>query len=155
MTAAGQAETADHADATSGYLVLVVEDNKDIRDLVASILGVGGFQVITAAAGADALLQIDSHPPDLILLDVMMPEMSGLDVLRTIRSNPDPQKRQIPVIMLTARSQESDLAMSKMLGATAHLVKPFRAADLLQHVKSALAKQVNHPPVGPTRERPE
>jgi len=129
----------------ASYSILVVEDNKDIRDLVAHILKSSGFQVTTATESTGALVEIDRHKPDLVLLDVMLPGISGLDLLRKIRSSESEVVRQIAVIMMSAKSQHSDVAAGMALGATDYVVKPFRPAELMERITAVVARRASAP----------
>jgi CheY-like chemotaxis protein len=103
--------------------VLVVDDEPDVLDLVSYNLGQAGFLVETAADGADGLRKARSVSPDLILLDLMLPEMDGLEVCKLLRR--DPKTNTIPIIMLTARAGEIDRIVGLELGATDYVPKPF------------------------------
>ena len=97
--------------------VLIVDDDPDIVRLVSYNASQAGFEVATAATGRKALESIQKHPPDLIILDVMLPDVDGLEVCRTIRRQSP--SRRIPIIMLTARSEEIDRVVGFELGADA------------------------------------
>jgi two-component system, OmpR family, phosphate regulon response regulator PhoB len=118
--------------------ILLVEDDSDIRHLVSYKLTKGGFDVIEAADGPAALQAADQHPPDLVLLDVRMPRMSGLEVCRELRGRPG--TAAVPIIMLTARSRPEDVEQAYAAGATDYVVKPFSPRELQQRVESTLAK---------------
>jgi two-component system alkaline phosphatase synthesis response regulator PhoP len=128
-------ESSNSADS-SPLLILVVDDDEDIRNLFEHVLGDGGFQVITAINGHDALMKVEHQKPHLVLLDVMLPDVSGLEVLQLIR--------QMPVIMVTARSEKSLTASDAESGMTEYLIKPFTPAVLLRHATSILAR-FRHP----------
>src|SRR5438132_10099061 len=95
--------------------VLIVDDDPDIERLVSYNLNQAGFQVTTATSGRTALESVKTHPPDLIILDVMLPDIDGLEVCRVLRQRDD--SRRIPIIMLTARSEEIDRVVGFELGA--------------------------------------
>jgi len=116
--------------------VLLVEDDPDIRHLVSYKLSTGGFDVIEAADGADALVQARRHRPDVIVLDVRMPRLSGLEVCRELRAAP--ATADVPIIMLTARAQPHDIERAYAAGATDYVVKPFSPRHLLERVTSAV-----------------
>jgi two-component system phosphate regulon response regulator PhoB len=118
--------------------ILLVEDDSDIRHLVSYKLTKGGFDVIEAADGPAALREADQHPPDLILLDVRMPRMSGLEVCRELRDRPG--TAAVPIIMLTGRSRPEDVEQAYAAGASDYVVKPFSPRELQQRVESTLAK---------------
>ena len=122
-------------------LILVVDDNQDIRDLISLILEEEGYSVISAEEGASALALIKEKEPTLVLLDVMMPGISGLEVLRQLRASKRSQVSQTPVIMITAKSQSTDIDEALELGATSYIIKPFRADALLEKVQSFLPIQ--------------
>ena len=121
--------------------ILLVEDDPDIRHLVSYKLTRGGFDVIDVADGIAALKAARLHPPDLVLLDVRMPKMSGLEVCRELRAGP--LTATVPIIMLTARSRPQDLEQGYAAGATDYIIKPFSPRDLLERVEAAVAR-VNH-----------
>jgi two-component system, OmpR family, phosphate regulon response regulator PhoB len=118
--------------------VLLVEDDPDIRHLVAYKLTKGGFDVIEAADGFEALQSAREKAPDLVILDIRMPRMSGLEVCRELRAGP--LTGTVPIIMLTARARPQDLEQAYAAGATDYVVKPFSPRILLQHVEAALQK---------------
>ena len=122
-------------------LILVVDDNLDIRDLISLILEEEGYSVISAEEGTSALALIKEKEPTLVLLDVMMPGISGLEVLRQLRASKRSQVSQTPVIMITAKSQSTDIDEALEAGATSYIVKPFRADALLEKVQSFLPVQ--------------
>ena len=125
--------------------VLVVEDEPDIRDLVVLHLEREGFQVRASRDGADALKQARAAPPDLIVLDLMLPELDGLEVCRRLRR--DPATVSIPVIMLTAKGDEADRVVGLELGADDYVTKPFSPKELVARVKAVLRRA--RPPEGP------
>jgi len=130
--------------------VLIVEDEPDIRDLLVFHLERDGYQVAKARNGTDALRQAQASPPDLVLLDLMLPEMDGLEVCRRLRQNPVTQG--IPIVMLTARGDEVDRVLGLEMGADDYVVKPFSPRELVARVRAVLrrvesAKQSDHPPV--------
>jgi two-component system phosphate regulon response regulator PhoB len=118
--------------------VLLVEDDPDIRHLVSYKLTKSGFEVVEAADGLAAMQAARQKAPDLVILDVRMPRMSGLDVCRELRAGP--LTGTVPIIMLTARARPQDLEQAYAAGATDYVVKPFSPRVLLQHVESALEK---------------
>jgi two-component system phosphate regulon response regulator PhoB len=119
--------------------VLVVDDEPDVLDLVSYNLGQAGFAVETAVDGADALRKARAAAPDLILLDLMLPEMDGLEVCKLLRR--DPKTSAIPIIMLTARAGEIDRIVGLELGATDYVPKPFSPRELVLRVKKRLEER--------------
>ena len=105
--------------------ILVVEDNQDVRDLVVQILNSDGFNVFAAVDGENALAILNSNLVDLVLLDVMMPGISGLEVLAEIRTGSNKKIREVPVMMMTAKSGIEDIDQALALGANSYIVKPF------------------------------
>ena len=114
--------------------VLVVEDDKDILQLVKMYLDNEGFRTITAANGAEALKQVKSEHPDLVVLDLMLPEIDGLEVCKKLRVTP--QTAMLPIIMLTAKSEESDTVVGLELGADDYVGKPFSPRALMARIKA-------------------
>ncbi|HSG81841.1 MAG TPA: response regulator transcription factor [Gemmatimonadota bacterium] len=122
--------------------ILVVEDEPDIAALVAYQLTHAGYRVRTASTGREALMAIDAEPPDLVVLDLMLPEVGGTEVLRTIRGRK--QTQATPVILLTARAEEKDRLQGFELGADDYIAKPFSPRELVARVRAVLrrARQV-------------
>lgn len=118
--------------------VLVVEDEPDIRNLVVFHLEREGFTSRTARTGPEALRQVKTSPPDLILLDLMLPELDGLEVCRRLRG--DPATASIPVIMLTARGEEVDRVVGLELGADDYVTKPFSPKELMARIRAVLRR---------------
>jgi DNA-binding response OmpR family regulator len=116
---------------------MVVDDEFILRDLIRTILEEEGFSVITASDGDEALLKADNELPDLILLDLMMPGKSGLEVCKILKSQA--KTKHIPVVMSTVLGREVDRTLTKEAGADAHFMKPFTASALLTEVKRQLA----------------
>jgi CheY-like chemotaxis protein len=123
-----------HGDAqiTDGPLVLVIDDNAAFATLVTTVLESLGCQVERAASGVEGLGKVASRPPALILLDLHMPEMDGIGVLKRLRGRPPFDK--IPVIVLTARQAIDDVTMACRLGATDYMTKPLDPANLVAKV---------------------
>lgn len=119
--------------------ILAIDDNADIRDLLRLVLEKEDFEVTTSANGVDGLSQIKERRPDIVLLDVMMPEFSGFDVLDAIRNDKDAKVRALPVLMITAKSSIEDVDRALELGATSYIVKPFRPIKLVEKVHELLA----------------
>ena len=118
--------------------ILVVDDNQDVRDLVVHILNADGFHVFAAHDGAGALSILKANSVDLVLLDVMMPGMSGLEVLAEIRSGSNKKTHEIPVMMITAKSSTDDIDAALALGANSYIVKPFRGTNIREKVRTIL-----------------
>ena len=118
--------------------VLVVDDNQDVRDLVVLFLSADGFHVFSASNGEDALAILKSNPINLVLLDVMMPGKSGIEVLSEIRTHSNRSIREIPVMMITAKSSTEDIDAALAAGANSYVIKPFRATTIREKVRSIL-----------------
>jgi len=118
--------------------ILVVEDEEDILELVRYNLVKEGYQVITAQSGEQALQLVKSEAPDLVLLDLMLPGVDGIEVCRRIKG--DSTTQHIPVIMLTAKSEETDIVVGLELGADDYITKPFSPRVLLARVKAVLRR---------------
>ena len=118
--------------------VLLVEDEPAQRELLAYNLEAEGFDVITADNGEDGLILVDENDPDLIVLDWMMPQLSGIEVCRRLKSNS--KTRQIPVIMLSARAEEVDRVRGLETGADDYVVKPYSVIELMARVKAHLRR---------------
>jgi two-component system phosphate regulon response regulator PhoB len=120
------------------HRILVVDDEPDITALVAYHLAKAGYRVSTAARGPDALKAAAEERPDVVILDLMLPGMSGYDVLAELRARPE--TRDIGVILLTARKQEADRIRGLTLGADDYLTKPFSPAELTLRVGAVLRR---------------
>src|SRR5438105_189162 len=131
----------------SGETILVVDDEPTIVEVVELYLQREGFNVLTAADGASALATVRRQRPDLVVLDLMMPGMSGLEVTREIQSG-----GALPIIMLTARGEETDRVVGLELGADDYVTKPFSPRELVARVKAVLRR--TQPPA-PAAERAE
>ena len=118
--------------------VLLVEDEPAQREMLAYNLEAEGFDVITADNGEDGLILVDENDPDLIVLDWMMPQLSGIEVCRRLKSNS--KTRQIPVIMLSARAEEVDRVRGLDTGADDYVVKPYSVIELMARVKAHLRR---------------
>ena len=115
--------------------VLVIEDEESFRDALQFMLSREGFDVVLAADGAEGMKQFDSKNPDIVLLDLMLPEVSGTDVCKYIRT-----KSNVPVIMLTAKDTEIDKVVGLELGADDYVTKPFSTRELLARIKAVLRR---------------
>jgi len=118
--------------------ILIADDDPDIRDLVAFKLEQAGFDVVAVEDGLSALSATRSDPPDLVVLDVMMPGMSGIDVCRELRASE--ATATLPIILLTARAQEGDVEVGFGAGADDYIVKPFSPRELVSRVEAVLAR---------------
>jgi two-component system phosphate regulon response regulator PhoB len=119
--------------------ILVVEDEKQISDMIAFKLRNSGHQVIQAHDGEQAIDLAKGHLPDLVMLDVMMPGIGGFEVLRRLKI--DPALRAVPVIMVTAKGHERDVLSGLQGGAVDYVVKPFSLKELAARVELALGKE--------------
>ncbi|MCK5305783.1 MAG: response regulator transcription factor [Candidatus Omnitrophica bacterium] len=120
--------------------ILVVEDDKHISKLVKYNLEKAGFECITATTGEKALDVLDKSPVDLVILDIMLPKMDGLEVCREIKQ--DKKLSAVPVMMLTAKGEEVDRIVGFELGADDYMVKPFSPRELVLRVKAVLKRKV-------------
>ena len=118
--------------------VLIVDDDPDIVQLVSYNLKQAGFETSTAATGREGLKAVEDLPPALIILDLMLPDVDGMEVCRTLRSRE--ASLRIPIIMLTARSEEIDRVVGFELGADDYVMKPFSPRELVLRVKSILRR---------------
>src|SRR5712691_11041807 len=118
--------------------VLIVEDDPDIAHLIAGYLGRAGFTTEHSASGREALQAIAARPPDLLVLDLMLPHVDGLEVCRVVRGNE--ATAAIPIIMLTARSEESERIAGLEIGADDYMAKPFSPNELVARVKALLRR---------------
>ena len=118
--------------------ILLAEDDADIRFLVTFKLTQAGYQVRVSGDGLSAVADARQHPPDLIVLDVMMPGMSGLEACRELRK--DPVTANIPVIILSALAQQADITAGLAAGADDYIVKPFSPRDFAMRVTALLAR---------------
>ena len=118
--------------------ILIAEDERDIRDLVAFTLRFAGYEVAAAANGEEAVAMASKENPDLILMDVRMPRMTGYDACRILKANPE--MKDIPIVFLSAKGQESEIQTGLEVGAEEYLLKPFAPDQLTERVKDILAK---------------
>jgi two-component system, OmpR family, alkaline phosphatase synthesis response regulator PhoP len=126
--------------------ILVVEDDPDIADLVVRYLAKAGFVSERVASGREALTAIAARPPDLLVLDLMLPHLDGLEVCRLVRGNQ--ATSALPIIMLTARAEESERIVGLEVGADDYLAKPFSPNELVARVRALLrrAQRASGPP---------
>src|SRR5438046_5628978 len=127
--------------------ILVVDDELDAVELVEFNLKSAGYEVVTAADGAEALKKVRAHSPDMIVLDLMLPEVDGLEVCKILRR--DPATAAVPIIMLTAKAAEIDRVLGLELGADDYVTKPFSPRELVLRVKALLRRRT------PTEPEPE
>ncbi|TPG15896.1 response regulator transcription factor [Pedococcus bigeumensis] len=118
--------------------VLVVEDDLDIQELVVSLLSRAGYGVVAENNGESGLAAALTQQPDLVVLDWMMPGLTGLEVCRAMRA--DPRGKTIAVLMLTSKAQEADIDQAFTVGADDYMVKPFRGRELVSRVNALTAK---------------
>lgn len=118
--------------------ILIAEDEPDIRELVAFMLRFAGYEVLAASNGEEAVQTATREVPDLVLMDVRMPRMTGYDACRIMKANPD--LRDIPVVFLSAKGQESEIQSGLEAGAEEYLLKPFSPDELTNRVRSILSK---------------
>jgi two-component system phosphate regulon response regulator PhoB len=119
--------------------ILVADDEEDVRELVAYRLTRSGYEVIDAADGEEAFRLASERPPDLMVLDVMMPRLDGYELTRRVRA--EESLRAVPVILLTARSQETDVGRGFEVGADDYLKKPFNPDELVARVRAVLGRR--------------
>jgi DNA-binding response OmpR family regulator len=115
--------------------ILVVDDTKNVQVLLSDFLGSQGFEILTTSDGREALEILRTHTPDLILLDIMMPNMDGYQFISQLR-----RTSNIPVIMITAKQQEADVIRGFDLGADDYITKPFRLRELLVRMRAVLRR---------------
>lgn len=116
--------------------ILIVEDEKKISENIANFLETEGFQALFADNGLSALKQVQEQSPDLILLDLMLPEIDGIQVCKILR-----QEGDIPIIMVTAKSEEEDVLLGLELGADDYITKPFRLRELVARIRAVLRRK--------------
>ncbi len=118
--------------------ILVAEDERDIRDLIAFTLRFAGYEVVTVANGAEAVEVVNQEMPNLILMDVRMPRMTGYEACAVMKA--DEAVKHIPVVFLSAKGQESEIRTGLDAGAAEYLLKPFAPDELTQRVRELLEK---------------
>ena len=124
--------------------ILVAEDDRDIADLVAHYIRKAGWQAHVAAAGDDALVYARKHSVDLVILDLMLPGLGGLDVCRALRA--DRTTASVPIIMLTARAEEADRVLGLELGADDYVAKPFSPNELIARIRALMRRSQRSDP---------
>lgn len=126
--------------------ILVVDDEKDIVELVQYNLEKEGYSISCAYSGEECLETVKTELPDLIILDLMLPEIDGIEACKFLKNNP--QTSHIPIIMLTAKGEEADIVLGLELGADDYITKPFKIRELLARVKAVLRRtKINIPPL--------
>jgi CheY-like chemotaxis protein len=118
--------------------ILIAEDERDIRDLITFTLGFAGFEVLAAANGEEALNLARQNVPDLILMDVRMPRMTGYEACAAMKA--DPKLKDIPVVFLSAKGQDAEIQTGLQAGAVDYLLKPFAPDQLTERVQAVLAQ---------------
>lgn len=119
--------------------ILIVDDDREIAGLIEIYLKNEGYDTATAHDGEEALAKLDSDPYDLVVLDIMMPRMDGLEACRRIRRN-----REIPILMVSAKAEDMDKIFGLMTGADDYMIKPFNPLELLARVKSLLRRSYQY-----------
>ena len=124
---------------SSKTLVLIVEDEADIAELIAFHLSRDGYESRIAGSGRGALDSVNRETPDLIILDIMLPDLDGLEVCRRLKR--DPALREVPIVMVTARGEESDVVVGLELGADDYVTKPFSPRVLMARIRAVLRRR--------------
>ena len=127
-------------DAGVALRILIVEDEASLAEPLAYLLAREGYETEIAADGIAALTSFDRHPPDLVLLDLMLPGIPGTEVCREIRT-----RSQVPIIMLTAKDSEVDIVVGLELGADDYVTKPYSTRELLARIRAVLRRRVEDP----------
>jgi two-component system alkaline phosphatase synthesis response regulator PhoP len=127
----------------SGEKIIVVDDEENIRELVRYNLAQEGYRVTTVGSGEEALHHVHTNLPDLIILDLMLPGIDGLDVCRELKN--DSKTAHIPIVMLTVKGEESDIVIGLELGADDYITKPFSPKILLARLKAVLRRRKSEP----------
>jgi len=136
VNSGGLAESSSGAVMRALRRALVVEDHPDARALVRTYLLSMGVEVVDVAEGRSAIRQLELSPPDLVCLDLMLPEMSGFEVCEFMRAHP--ALREVPILIMSARAKPMDRAFAEEVGATAYLVKPFKKSDFNRAVTACM-----------------
>jgi two-component system, OmpR family, alkaline phosphatase synthesis response regulator PhoP len=130
--------------------ILLIEDDAQIRRVIEGYLKQAGYQVLTATDGITGLAMVQQAKPTLLILDLMLPGLDGLEVARRLRASPDPGVAGVYLIMLTARVEETDRVVGLELGADDYVTKPFSPRELVARVRAALRRLESHS-TGPTQ----
>lgn len=131
--------------------ILIVEDERDLLSLLDFNFRKEGFETLLATSGFEALRALGDHIPDLLLLDLMLPDMSGTEICRSVKS--DPRTRHVPVVMLTAKGEEVDKVVGFELGADDYVTKPFSVRELVLRVRAVLRRSAT-PSSGSSSDNP-
>ncbi len=151
--AAGQADVADDASPTrSKPLVLVVDDEADLVELIHMNLECNGYEVVAAGDGERALEMVKRHKPDLVLLDLMLPGLDGLEVARRVRA--DQVIANTPIVMLSARGEETDVVVGLSLGADDYVCKPFSPKVLIARIQAVMRRRQREAAAGSDGDQP-
>ena len=116
--------------------VLIIEDEEDAADMFAEMMRVSGYRVLKTSSSTPALTMMAAEKPDVVILDIMMPEVSGLDILRQMRQ--DPALANIPVVVVSAKSMPADIKIGMEAGASMYLTKPVGFSELKEAIERAL-----------------
>lgn len=119
--------------------ILVAEDERDIRDLISFLLTYAGYTVVASSNGEEAVRQATLEIPDLILMDVRMPRMTGYEACAMMKT--DPRLKDVPVIFLSAKGQDSEIQAGLQVGADEYLLKPFAPDQLIQRIQTTLLQR--------------
>ena len=119
--------------------VLIIEDEEDAADMFAEMMRVSGYRVLKTSSSTPALTMMTSEKPDVVILDIMMPEISGLDILRQMRQ--DPALASIPVVVVSAKSMPADIKIGMEAGASMYLTKPVGFSELKEAIERVLGGQ--------------
>jgi two-component system OmpR family response regulator len=125
--------------------LLVVDDEDTVRELLSATLRFAGFEVSSAATAGAAVAAAVAEPPDLVLLDVMLPDMDGFEVVRRLREQHPGRGRPVPVLFLTARGRQADKVTGLSLGADDYVTKPFDLEELIARIRAILRRTAEHP----------
>jgi len=131
--------------------ILIVEDEQDILQLVKLYVEKEGFRTVSAKTGTEALHLVEQEKPDLVVLDLMLPEIDGLEVCKRLRSSPETAR--LPIIMLTAKAEESDTVVGLELGADDYVTKPFSPKTLVARIKALFRRLDRKPDDSPAQYR--
>jgi two-component system OmpR family response regulator len=124
--------------------LLVVDDEATVRELLSAALRFAGFEVTSAATAVEAVVAATAEPPDLVLLDVMLPDMDGFEVVRRLREQRSGHGAPVPVLFLTARDRQADKVTGLSLGADDYVTKPFDLAELIARIRAILRRTAGH-----------
>ena len=127
--------------------ILLVDDEPSIIMMVGKRLEVSGFEVLTARDGQEGLTKAQTETPDLIILDLMLPQLNGFEVCTTLKQ--DPRYQQIPIVLFSAKTQQKDEDLGRQCGADAYVRKPFKAEELLETIRMLLQRSIDNGPPQP------